>query len=250
MALLEILKIISCHHSSSTKAENPYYYDIESLIDNLADLIYLFQAGNLDIARIVMSATQYKWYTSNFFQKKNDSSNSRLTNNGVKVRSKSEQDIGNIAEKYGAFFHYEERMRVDVKELVISLSDSLAKANWPVSNLYYYDKRTCRWNVPEVLEWMNSRGSIWSAYDGKTGKITIYTDFKFMLADNEIIVWEHSGLADKFKYRCNASEREYVLEYTKTVKRSNYISTFEDDIATDDCILQIIKEKILPRLWF
>lgn len=249
--LQKILDIIRLHRSPLSEADScDYYSDIEPLKDELVNLIYSFSAGNLDVARIVMTPAQYKWYTGKFIQKKNDYSVSRTTNNDIHVRSKSEQDIGNIAEELGAFYHYEERMRIDVRELVQSLSESLKKANIPISRLYNYNNNSCHWNVPIALEWMNSSGSIWRAYNDRTGKITIYNDFKFMLADSEIIIWEHSGLADKFKYRCNASEREYVLEYTKTVRRSNYINTFEDDIKTDAYIIQIIKEKILPRLWF
>ncbi|MCQ2546988.1 MAG: hypothetical protein MJ161_05515 [Clostridia bacterium] len=249
--LYEILSVIHLHNSpASTFSEWSSYSELDSLIDNLIKLVVAFASGNLDLARIVMTPAQYKWYTSSFAQKKINLSEARFTDNGVAVRSKSEQDIGNVSEEYAAFYHYEERIKINVRNLVNSLRESLESANWPTGELYYYDKYGCHWKVPEVLEWMNSNGSIWRAYDDRTGRITIYNDFKFMLADGTIKIWEHSGMVDKFKYRCNASEREYVMEYTETISRENYINTFEKDISTSEAIADILKEHILPRLWF
>ena len=107
----------------------------------------------------------------------------------------------------------------------------------------------CTWQVPEYLQWMNSPGSIWKSYNERTGYITIFNDFKSMLADNDTVLMEHEGLCDDFVYRCNAAERVFVMLYTKSVSRKNLIYTFEDDVADKSVLESIIENTILPRLW-
>ncbi|MDO4177284.1 MAG: hypothetical protein Q4D99_07450 [Bacillota bacterium] len=219
-------------------------------IASLQALIDEFVKGNLDIARIVMTYNQYNWFKQSFLKKKMDLSNAKYTNNNVPVRSKSERDIGNELEDFAVPFHYEEKQLVKVFPLVRELENDLRERGFLSGNLCHLRGSTCIWHVPKELEWMNCPGSIWRAYNPRTGNITIFNDFKILLADNEIIFWEHEGLCNDFIYRSNASERELILKYTNTVKRGNFISTFEIEVSNRELLRQIISSEILPRLWF
>lgn len=222
----------------------------DELIKDLQTLIADFAKGNLDIARIVMTPKQYKWYTGPFKQKQLDRSVSYKSVGGVYVRSKSERDIINSLEQFAVPTHYEEETSIQVQPLVDALHHELRQSNELSGNLFYYRNGACRWRVPTRLAWMNTPGSIWATYNYKTGKLTIYDDFRVMLASNEIIGWEHHGMCFNFTYRNNAGERMMVLKFTHTFASDNWIETFEDDVDSPDKIREIIRSAILPRLWF
>lgn len=219
-------------------------------ISLLMNLIDEFAKGNLNIARIVLTPGQFSWATKDYPKKKIDLSKAKFTKNNIPVRSKSERDIGNALEDLAVIYHHDERQIVKVYPLVRSLESDLRESDALKGNLNYIRDSACIWRVPKKLEWMNSPGSIWRAYNPRTGNIIIYNDFKIMLADNDIICWEHDGMTDDFIYRSNASEREMILKYTKTVKRGNFISTFEFEVDDKNYLNHIIATEILPRLWF
>ncbi|MCQ2546218.1 MAG: hypothetical protein MJ161_01555 [Clostridia bacterium] len=214
-----------------------------SLIDEFAD-------GNLNLAKIVMTSNQFNWFTRGYVKKKIDLSTAKYTNNNIPVRSKSERDIGNALEELAVPYHHDEKQIIKVFPLVCSLENDLKERGLLAGTLNYIRGNTCLWRVPKELEWMNCVGSIWRAYDPCSGNIIIYNDFKILLADNEMIYWEHEGMCDDFIYRANASEREIVLQYTNTVKRGNMITTFEKEVEDTKCLRQIIMREVLPRLWF
>ena len=97
---------------------------------------------------------------------------------------------------------------------------------------------------------MNSPGSIWKAYNPRTGRLYIYNDFKIILASGEEIIWEHHGKCFEFTYRSNAGERVMVLKFTRSVSRRNMIETFEHDVDSREKIAEILRDEVLPRLWF
>ena len=222
----------------------------ESLIRQLQELIGDFACGNLDIARIVMTPKQYKWFTGPFRHKYIDPSIAYQSAGGVDLRSKSERDIMNKLEDFAVPVHYEEETSIDVHGLVDSLFRALQEAGKTDGNLFFYSGRACRWRVPKELEWMNTFGSIWATYNHRSGRITIYDDFRIMLACNEMLLWEHHGMCDDFIYRINAAERSMILKYTRTVPRGNMIETFERDVDSPDKITDVLFQQVLPRLWF
>lgn len=243
MLLLQILNMASDAKARSTEQRN-------ALINELKELILTYASGNLDIARIVLTSAQYKWYTSNYHKKKIDVSNAQVTANGLPTRSKSEKDIGNGLDDLAVIFHYEEANYIYVRDLVNQLEQNLIADGKLSGNLFHYKEGSCIWNVPGELQWMNIRGSIWRSYNYRSGKILIYNDFKVMPARGDIIIWEHEGLYDKFIYRCNANERIGIMRYTGNIAKENLITTYESEVATPEKIRNIIMKNILPRLWF
>ena len=222
----------------------------DDLIKKLQELINEFARGNLDIARIVMTTKQYKWYTRSFKQKEIDKSISYRSLGGVYVRSKSERDIMNRLAWFAVPTHYEEETSIQVQPLVDALYHELRESGELNGNLFYYRNGACRWRVPARLAWMNASGSIWATYNYKTGKLTIFDDFRIMLSSNELIGWEHHGMCSDFTYRINAGERMMILKFSRTFLKDNLIETFEDDVDSPDKISETICTCILPRLWF
>ena len=225
-------------------------------LQKLLDLIVLLEKGNLDLARIVMTPRQYKWYTSPYKKKllteemlMADGKPILRTVNGILMRSKSEQKIGNKCEAFAAPYHYEEQLRLNVLQLVRKLEQSLF--SWLNGrNLFYPKGNTCYWNVPDELKWMNATGSIWRAFDYRSGKITIYNDFRFLFADDTFGFWEHEGSMDDFKYRSNANERCSVMRLSGDVAEDNLIETSEAQANDDAALEEILATRILPRMWF
>ena len=222
----------------------------EKLILEIQQLIDVFASGNLDVARIVMTPSQYKWFAGPFRKKSLKQDIAYQTVGGTYVRSKSERDILNTAESLAVPAHYEEETIINVHGLVESLYDSLVDSGVLKGNLFYYRGHACCWRVPKELEWMNSPGSIWATYNYKTGKLTIFNDFKIMLANNDLICWEHHGICSDFTYRSNAGERVMVMKYTRSVPSGGLIETFEHDVDSPDKIIGILKKEVLPKLWF
>ena len=97
---------------------------------------------------------------------------------------------------------------------------------------------------------MNATGSIWRTYDYRTGKVTLYNDFRFLFADDTFGFLEHEGLLDDFAYRSNANERCSVMLMTGAVKPENLVKTTETQVNDDTVLEDMIATQILPRLWF
>lgn len=223
--------------------------DKKSSLSDLASFIRLLSAANLDVARIVLTPKQYEWFSRPYKQKSNNAQPALFTEGGIRVRSKSEKDIGNELEHYATPFHFEECLRVNVRDLVEKLASNL-NLRPRSGSLFHYPDGSCNWNVPSRLDWMNSDGSLWRTYDSNSGFITIFPDYRIMLADGSFIFWEHEGLADYFTYRINASEREAIMKYSANVPSANLITSYERDTLDSMRIGEIIKNEILPRLFW
>lgn len=183
-------------------------------------------------------------------QKRLDHKDAVATSCGLNVRSKSERDIANAYESLAVPFHYEEQAQIYVHDLVMQLEEKLKREGRLRGPVYSFRGNGVHWNVPPELEWMNTPGSIWKSYYPPTGKITIYNDFKILLANDEIVIWEHEGLIEDFVYRCNASERAAIMKLTGSISKGNLIETYESEVDSPEKIYAIIEERILPRLWF
>ena len=243
MILLEILQLTGSNRKCDVKRR-------KYLLKKMQNFITLCERGNLDIAKIVLTSKQYKWFTGQYTQKRLNPKDALTTSCGINVRSKSERDIANANESLAVPFHYEEQAQIYVHDLVVQLEEKLKKENNLRGPIYSFRGKGVHWNVPPELDWMNAPGSIWKSYYPPTGKITIHNDFKIMLATDEIVIWEHEGLIEDFVYRCNASERAAIIKYTETVSKGNLIETYERDIDTLEKRIDIIERHILPRLWF
>ena len=221
--------------------------------ERLAKLIRDFAAGNLDIARIVLTLKQYAWFSGKYRQKPfspDERETGLITDQGDHVLSKSEQNIGNSLWRFAVPCHYEEQLRINVQRLVDELASYVANAGQRNQNLFYYRNGSCYWNVPRELEFMNAPGSIWHTYDYRTGYITIHPDFTIMLIDGTLLYWEHEGLLQKPRYRVNASERVAVMRICGSIGQMDLIETTESEGNDHDALAEIIKKRIIPWLWF
>lgn len=221
--------------------------------EQLAKLIRDFANGNLDIARIALTPKQYNWFTGSYRQKPLspvDGIDTLLIAQGVNVRSKSEQNVGNTLWKFAVPNHYEEQLRINVQRLVDELTSDLTKANQLKSNLFYYHGGSCFWNVPAELQFMNSSGSVWHTYDYKTGCITMHPDFTIMLFDGSLVYWEHEGLFVKITYRVNAMERISIMRLSNDINPNSIIETTERESNNYEALEEIIRTRIIPNLWF
>lgn len=251
LLLAEILKLTGRLDAGSVIKRN-------KLIEALHSLIGIFADGNLDLARIVMTPKQYKWFTSDYRQKPfdvekalaEDPSSVHFSTEGIPLKSKSERDIMNSFHDYAVPAHYEEERSVMVQPLVDQLYHSLRENGLLRGSLYFTRNGVCYWRVPKELEWMNTPGSIWKTYNPRIGRLCIYNDFKIILASGEEVIWEHHGMCSSFIYRNNAGERVMVLKYMQSVLRGNLVETFESDTVSRDKIAEVLYQEVLPRLWF
>ncbi|MCQ2546578.1 MAG: hypothetical protein MJ161_03405 [Clostridia bacterium] len=57
-------------------------------------------------------------------------------------------------------------------------------------------------------------------------------------------------MASDFRYRCNASERIFVLRETGTVAENNLVFSFERDINDEKELDRMIMTHLIPRILF
>ena len=221
-----------------------------SLITKLQDLLTLYERGNLDLSKVVLTSRQYKWFTSQFRQKYFDPAKARAFAFNLPFRSKSERDITIGLVSLAVPHHYEEQQIIYVQPLVDTFRSYLQDNGLLQGRLYSINNRTTHWYVPPMLDWMNTPGSIWRTYEPSDGTVELFCDFMIMLADGTILIWEHEGMMDDFIYRCNTSERTAIMKYTGVISRDNLIETYEYEVDSPEKIESIIEQLILPRLWF
>ena len=236
-----------------------YQLDFSTVSDSLLQkqtahfgkLLNHVQKASLDIRRITLSGEQYAWAHGNFRQKQIKSDTVTYTTiSGVVMRSKSETIIGNILELLGIPYRYEAQLRINALPLIRQLEKELRSAGQLKGSLYYPKGNSCYWNVPEEYQWMNAPGSIWRSFDYRSGYITIYPDFTIKLSDGRLLFIEHEGLADNFRYRCNASERVFVLRQLGVATDETIICTFETDIQNEASLVKLFAERIMPKVFF
>lgn len=251
--LLNVLMQIS-ELPAGTAQRDPFHSEqFQAAFAKLEKLIHDYADGNLDLARILLTQQQFAWYSGNYQQKpfRGDPNGKVLLNpQGDRVMSKSEQNIGIALWDFAVPCHYEESLCIDVQRLVDTLRKDLTEEGLPNRQLYYYQSGTCFWNVPEHLQWMNAPGSIWRAYDSRSGFIRIHPDYTIMLADGTLLYWEHEGLMEHPIYRANSTERVSIMLLSGRIARENLIETFEKEANDRQTLEQIIRTRILPRLWF
>ena len=227
--------------------------DRERRFEKLAGTIRDLEKGNLDLARIVLTPGQYGWLTGDYRKKKkltSESDGALRTKQGFVVETKSEQNIGNAFWRFAVPVHYEERIRINVQPLVNALAEDLSKDGRLKGNLFYLRGGTCFWNVPQELSFMNSYGSLWRTYDFRSGCIAIHPDYSIMLTDGAKKYWEHEGLLEQPGYRVKAMERIAVMRISGGIDPLDLIETTERDSNDPERLDEIIRTRILPRLWF
>lgn len=221
--------------------------------DRLASLIRDFAKGNLELARIVLTPKQYEWFTRSYKQKQyipEPGTKPLATDHQIIIRSKSEQNIGNALERFAAAYHYEEQLQINVQRIVEELEKDLIKTNQLNGPLFYYRGKTCYWNVPDELQFLNAQGSMWHTYNYRTGCVLIHPDFKIMLSNGDILFWEHEGLIIKFIYRVNSMERIAIMRICGGIDARHIIETTEAESSDKRALEEIIKREIIPRMWF
>jgi hypothetical protein len=71
-----------------------------------------------------------------------------------------------------------------------------------------------------------------------------------MLADGAKKYWEHEGLLEQPGYRVKAMERIAVMRISGGIDPLDLIETTERDSNDPERLDEIIRTRILPRLWF
>lgn len=99
--------------------------------------------GGIDIAQVVLSIKQYKWFTHRYLKKVINPEIAYSTEHNVLVRSKSERDIGNMYEALAVPYHYEEQLSVYVYPLVEQLENTLREKNQLNGYLCYRKNNKC-----------------------------------------------------------------------------------------------------------
>lgn len=88
-------------------------WDYAGWAEAMENLLQSFASVGLDIMKIILTKAQYDW--ASYPQSQNPNRSEALkyeTDNGVKVRSKSEQFIGNLLEALGIPYRYEPEVRI------------------------------------------------------------------------------------------------------------------------------------------
>lgn len=178
--------------------------DIEQLLDGYA------KAG-LDILRITCSKKQYHWMKAEY-RRNPVHPEQRIyeTYSGVKVRSKSEQRIGNALEIRGIPYRYEPEYSFEI--------------SW--------------------MEGVNG-GSFGSK--GRRYK-NYYPDFVILTTTGELLVWEHLGMIHEEGYRIHNMEKLAAYRQSGFCDDEHLILTFEQDMIKTETLGQIIRRRILPYL--
>ena len=100
--------LISAHEKATELSCNTNSLPLEKLLE------YYTEKG-LTLARITCSKEQYKWMEENYRRNPVDPEQRVYqTHSGLKMRSKSEQTIGNALERNGVPYRYEPEIRIDV----------------------------------------------------------------------------------------------------------------------------------------
>lgn len=242
-----LIKLLEYKQNPDSKTIKEHIKNVEAIDQLMAD----FEKARANIPRILLSDEQYEWAKARYKKKRIGQSIRKYTTpGGVVTRSKSEQKLATRFEYFGIPYRYEMKIRVDVSELVNELEEELRRMGRLKHTLFYYDGNECIWNVPARYAWMNERGSIWKSYDAKANEIIIYPDFIFKLRDGSLLVWEHEGMASDFRYRCNASERIFVLRETGTIAEDNLVFSFEGDISDEAEMDRMIMTHLISRILF
>ena len=225
----------------------------DEAMTELEELIRDYSDGNLHLERILLTRQQYAWFYGRYKKKPfvpDPETEVLLIPQGDPVRSKSEQHVGIEMHYYAVPCHYEELLIINVQRLVRSLEAELRERNQLQGELYTYQGFNIVWNVPADLSWMNAPGSIWRSYDDRTGCLRLYPDYTAMLSDGDFLYWEHEGLMIKFSYRTKALERIEVIHQAGGIPKSRLIETNEAQANEREELREIIRNQILPWLWF
>ena len=253
VTLLQVIEIHARRPAANSSAYAKFVSRRDEAFGKLEQLIRDFSAGNLKLDRIVLTPQQYAWYRGRYKKKyfdKDQMATDLTIPQGDPVRSKSEQRIGIELHNFAVPCHYEELLLINVQKLVRSLEMELRDRNQFRGKLYSYQGYSCIWNVPDELSWMNAPSSIWRSYDSRTGCLRIHPDYTIMLADGSLLYWEHEGLMHQFYYRVNASERVEIMHQAGRIPKEQIIETNELQANEREILQEIIRNQILPYLWF
>ena len=117
-----LLQMTELEHEGFALLKKPETMDRAALAglskkrENIEKLLSKYAKAGLELMRITCTKEQFLWAKANY--KSNPTpfpdGNEYYTNSGVRVRSKSEQSIGNLLESYGIPYRYEPATDVDI----------------------------------------------------------------------------------------------------------------------------------------
>ena len=118
LARKRYLKLLRRQIDSSLKSRGSECRTSGQVAERLDTLLDEYVRADLDISRITLTPSQYKWMHGNY--KSNGSYRENLqylTNSGVRVRSKSERTIADRLSYYAIPYRYESEIEIDVSSL-------------------------------------------------------------------------------------------------------------------------------------
>lgn len=178
----------------------------ESPLEKLLDF---YGKAGLEILRITCSKQQYAWMKANY--RRNESYAEQRTfetYSGIKVRSKSEQAIGNMLEVRGIPYRYEAEISLEVS-------------------------------------WMDGvRGGTFGGGGRQYKKY--YPDFMILTATGEILIWEHLGMIHEESYRAHNMEKIAAYRQTGLCDDAHLILTYECDMVKPETLEIIFLQRVLP----
>lgn len=118
------------------------------MAQKLRELLLKYKNANLDITRITMTPEQYHWVHSDYDRDEiQEGERYYETYSGVRMRSKSERDIGNELELEGIPYRYAQRIMVDVSWI------EGVTGNVFDGNKYYYPDFMIKTMTGQVIVW-------------------------------------------------------------------------------------------------
>ena len=128
------------------------------------------------------------------------------SNNGVRVRSKSELVWANLYEEMGIPYAYERKITLDVTDMPD------VKGAWEQGGRWYKD---------------------------------YYPDFTLFLADGTVVIHEHLGRIDLGEYRGKAGERIIAMTKNGLIP-AKLLLTYESDVRDTAKFVRILLQHVIP----
>ncbi|MBQ9014809.1 MAG: hypothetical protein IJ109_10865 [Firmicutes bacterium] len=184
---------------------------LEEALTPIEELLDKYGKAGLDVLHITCSQEQIRWVKEEYRRNNLHPEQRKFeTYSGIKVRSKSEQSIGNALEIRGIPYRYEPEISLEVG-------------------------------------WMDGvTGGVFGT-GGKRYK-NYYPDFVIRTADGQYIIWEHLGRIHEDGYRAHNMEKIAAYRQGGLCDDNHLILTFERDLVKLEKLDELIRRRVQPYM--
>ncbi|MBQ9060497.1 MAG: hypothetical protein IJ128_05090 [Firmicutes bacterium] len=184
---------------------------LEEALAPIEKLLDEYGKAGLDVLRITCSQKQVRWVREDYCRNRMHPEQLKFeTYSGIKVRSKSEQSIGNALELRGIPYRYEPEISLEVG-------------------------------------WMDGVNGGSFAAGGKRYK-KYYPDFVILTTDGQYFIWEHLGCIHEEGYRAHNMEKIAAYRQGGLCDDEHLILTFEKDLVKLETLDQLIRRRVQPYM--